>query len=392
MQYIRISHLKPGMRLARPIYNRQGVMLYERDTRLTPQGIAGIQNFGLWGIYILEPAEPAPPLTKEDIEMERFLTVSTFRLKDALDLLMNGIASKDILSLAQTILRSFGSLEHKLNFLKNLRSHEDYVYKHCLNTAILAAMMVSRLRYPYAEQLAIVCAALLHDAGLLLVPEEILEKGEKLLSQDERRLIRGYLEKGYQMLHPDYNENGLPELTLQIVGQMTRLEHDVNVPLQKNINWKDGTHVLHTASMFDQMTSMSPDTEPLSEICAVRFLQEHKEYYPAKYVTVLTQCIHVLPSGCCIDLANGQKGIVIEENLRDFSQPMVILFSDNRLLDFSNVTLQKAMHIVDVMKTMDVRLKADRETLKKYKSDPRTREISRRYFEKRKRLVAAGRL
>ena len=115
MQYIRISHLKPGMRLARPIYNRQGVMLYERDTRLTPQGIAGIQNFGLWGIYILEPAEPAPPLTKEDIEMERFLTVSTFRLKDALDLLMNGIASKDILSLAQTILRSFGSLEHKLN-------------------------------------------------------------------------------------------------------------------------------------------------------------------------------------------------------------------------------------------------------------------------------------
>lgn len=150
--------------------------------------------------------------------------------------------------------------------------------------------------------------------------------------------------------------------------------------------------MLHTASMFDQMTSMSPDTEPLSEICAVRFLQEHKEYYPAKYVTVLTQCIHVLPSGCCIDLANGQKGIVIEENLRDFSQPMVILFSDNRLLDFSNVTLQKAMHIVDVMKTMDVRLKADRETLKKYKSDPRTREISRRYFEKRKRLVAAGRL
>ncbi len=392
MQYIRISHLKPGMRLARPIYNRLGVMLYERDTRLTPQGIAGIQNFGLWGIYILEPAEPVPPLSEEDLEMERFLTVSSFRLKDALDLLMNGMASKDILPLAQAILRSFGSLDHKISLQKSLRSQEDYVYKHCLQTAILAAMMVSRLRYPYKEQLAIVCAALLHDAGLLLVPEEIIEKGEKLMSQDERRLIRGYLEKGYQMLHPDYNENGLPELTLQIVGQMTRLEHHVNAPLPKNVRWKDGTHILHTASMFDQMTSMSPDREPVSEICAIRFLQEHKPYYPAKYVTVLTQCIHVLPSGCCIDLDNGQTGIVVEENLRDFSQPMVILFSDNRLLDFSNVTLQKAMHIVDVMKTMDVRLKADQETLKKYKSDPRTREISRRYFEKRKRLATAGRL
>ena len=392
MQYIKISHLKPGMRLARPIYNRQGVMLYERGTRLTPPGISGIQNFGLWGIYILEPAEPVPPLSKEEIEMERFLTVSTFRLKDSLDLLVNGMASKDILLLSQMILRTFGSLDHKINFLKSLRSHEDYVYKHCLNTAILAAMMVGRLRYPYADQLAIVCAALLHDAGLLLVPEEIMEKGEKLMSLDERRLIRGYLEKGYQMLHPDYNENGLPELTLQIVGQMTRLEHNVNVPLPKNINWKDGTHVLHTASMFDQMTSMSPDKEPMSEICAVRFLQEHRQYYPAKYVTVLTQCIHVLPSGCCVDFANGQKGLAIEENQKDFSQPVIILFSDNRLLDFSNTTMQKAMHIVDVMKTMDVRLKADHETFKKYKSDARTREISRRYFEKRMQLAAAGRL
>ncbi len=61
-------------------------------------------------------------------------------------------------------------------------------------------------------------------------------------------------------------------------------------------------------------------------------------------------------------------------------------------MDFSNTTMQKAMHIVDVMKTMDVRLKADHETFKKYKSDARTREISRRYFEKRMQLAAAGRL
>ena len=60
MQYVKISQLKPGMRLARPVYNKMGVMLFERDTRLTRQGIASIKNFGLWGVYILEPAEPLP--------------------------------------------------------------------------------------------------------------------------------------------------------------------------------------------------------------------------------------------------------------------------------------------------------------------------------------------
>lgn len=35
MLFIRTDDLKPGMRLAKPIYNKLGVMLYDRDTRLT---------------------------------------------------------------------------------------------------------------------------------------------------------------------------------------------------------------------------------------------------------------------------------------------------------------------------------------------------------------------
>ncbi|MFG6383417.1 MAG: HD domain-containing protein [Lachnospiraceae bacterium] len=392
MQYIKISQLRPGMRLARPIYNKMGVMLYERNTKLTPQGIASIENFGLWGVYILEPAEPVPPLSEEDIELERFLTVATFRLKDDLALLTNNMAPQNIMPLAQTILRHFSSLDHKINFAKTLRSNADYVYKHCLNTAILAAMMVHKLHYSYAEQLAIVCAGLLHDVGLLMVPDEVLEKGERLLSTDERRLIRGYLEKGYQILHPDYNDYKLPELTLQIVGQTARLEHNVKVPLQKNIRWKNGTHVIHVASMFDDMTSMNLDQEPVSEIRAVRFLKEHTDYYPVPFVTALTQCIHILPSGCCVEFSNGQKGIIVEENQKNYAQPVVILFSDNQRIDFKDARFQKTMHISDVMKTMDLRLKVDKETLKKYASDPRTTEMANRYADKRKQLVASGRL
>lgn len=294
--------------------------------------------------------------------------------------------------MAQEILRKFGNVDHRINFAVTLRSSGDYVYKHSLNTAILASVMVNRLHYPYPEQLAIVCAALLHDAGMLLVPNEILEKGDDLLSPDERRLIRGYMEKGYQMLHPDYNDYKFPELTLQIVGQMTRLTHSVSSPMPKNIRWKNGTHVLHTASIFDEMTSMHLDHEPISELAAVRFLRKHTDHYPAPFVTALTQSIHILPDGRCIEFSNGQKGIVIEENEKNYAQPVVILFSTNQRVDFSEAKYQKTMHISDVMKTMDARLKVDRQTIKQYASDTRTRETAVRYSEKRKKLVAAGRM
>ncbi|MEY8516301.1 HD domain-containing phosphohydrolase [Lachnospiraceae bacterium 29-84] len=392
MQYIRTSQLRPGMRIARPIYNKRGVMLYERDTRLTSQGIAGIEKFGLWGLYILEPAEPVPPLSQEDIELERFLTVSTFRLKDALSLLMNGMPSQDILSLAQTVLRKFGSWEHKINFAKNLRSPDDYVYKHSLNTAILSAMMASGLRYPYTKQLSIVCAALLHDAGLLLVPEEIMEKGENLLSPDERRVVRGYLEKGYQMLRSESKDNGLPEDALQIVGQLTCIEHNVKIPLPQNINWKDGAHVLHTAGTFDNMVSVNPDRAPVSEMSAINFLKRHTEYYPSRYVNALTQCIHILPSGCCVEFSDGKKGIVIQENHKNYAHPVAVLFSDNRMIDLTDAKFQKVLHIMDIMKSMDERIPVDQETLKKYSSDARTAETARRYAKRRLQLATAGRL
>ena len=50
MRFVRTDDLTKGMRLAKPVYNRNGVLLYDRNTKLTKQGINSIQNFGLIGI------------------------------------------------------------------------------------------------------------------------------------------------------------------------------------------------------------------------------------------------------------------------------------------------------------------------------------------------------
>ena len=71
MIFVKSEDLKYGMRLAKPIYNKTGVLLYERNTRLTLQGIESVKNFGLLGLYILEPAEPVPPMSEEDLDFEQ---------------------------------------------------------------------------------------------------------------------------------------------------------------------------------------------------------------------------------------------------------------------------------------------------------------------------------
>ena len=46
--------------------------------------IESVKNFGLIGLYILEPAEPLPPMSEEEIEFERYQTIGVFSIKGPL--------------------------------------------------------------------------------------------------------------------------------------------------------------------------------------------------------------------------------------------------------------------------------------------------------------------
>ena len=176
MQFVRSQDLKPGMRLAKPIYNKMGVLLYERNTKLTLQSINSIDNFGLIGIFILEPAEPVPPLSKEDLEFEQFQTIYMFKLKDCMDKLLAQKNIQAITELVQNIYTHYGALDHKLNFTQNLRSSADFVYKHSISVAILSAMIANEMHIEPEDSQSLIAASLLYDFGYLSVPKSILDK------------------------------------------------------------------------------------------------------------------------------------------------------------------------------------------------------------------------
>ena len=119
MLFVKVDDLKVGMRLGKPIYNKNGVLLYDRDTKLTMQAIYGIKNFRLLGLYILEPAEPVPPMTEDDINFERFQTMSVFSIREDLDLISAGKKDKGLDWLCSLIIKNYGGLDHKINFVQN---------------------------------------------------------------------------------------------------------------------------------------------------------------------------------------------------------------------------------------------------------------------------------
>lgn len=382
MQFVKTNDLKPGMRLAKPIYNRMGVLLYERDTKLTFQGINSIENFGLIGIFILEPAEPLPPLSREDLEFEQFQTIYMFKLKDNMDNLQRSQPPETLLSLVGDIQTHYGVLDHKLNFTQTLRSSADFVYKHSISVAILTAMIARQMGIPEEDANAVVTAALLYDFGYLYVPQSVLDKGDDL-TEGDLGFIQMNLEHGYETIRPRYEECDLPKASLEIIQQIIFQNNRSLKIKEPTDNIRLLRDILKTADRFDRLTAMNINNPPVSEIAAMSFLRQHPDIYNPLVVNALAECIHILPTGACVDLSDGEKALVLQENAADFTHPMVLKFSNNVIYDLSDPVISKSLRIVDIMKTMDNRIAIDEETLKHFVADKYIQETADRFHRKK---------
>lgn len=359
MKFVNTDDLKVGMRLARPIYNRNGVMLYERNSKLTVQGINSIRNFELIGVYILEPAEPLPPMTELDVEFERFQTMAIFSLKDDLKLVLEENNSRDLYRLANLILEGYGFLHEKIQFVQNLRSRQDYVYKHTLNVAILCGLISGAMNVPEKDKLDVIMAGLLHDAGKLLLPKDLFLRSDSL-NEEEMKTLARCKEQAYNSMLMDYDLS--PNARI-IVAQFTKLEQGGDY----NDQTMTGTRILAVAEVYDYMTAMKVDEPAMSSIMAVRYLQKHEDEFGADVVQGLVSAIALLVPGVCVELTNGEKGLVTEENDEDVMRPVILSFETHNIYDLSMDDVYDKIQVADVMKTMDNRYVIDPKTLEEYK-------------------------
>lgn len=361
MLFVKREDLKTGMRLARPIYNNNGVLLFERNSKLTQQGIESIKNFGLIGIYVLEPAEPVPPMTQDDIEFERFQTMCVFSIQEELDKIIQTKRASKMQMIASNIIKNYGHLEKKINFVQNLRSKEDYIYKHSLNVAILSAMMTHVLNLKVDEQLETVQAAIIHDVGKMMMPKSIMEKDE--WTDEDQAVIRTSEIAGFDLIDTVYSSSpNIKRICAQAQKALESLETGEDISSMKMVN---GARVLTVAEKFDTMTAMQFGKEPVSEVTALRHLMENPEIYDGQVVNALVQSINILSPGVSVELNTGEKALVITANERNILQPMVLMFRDNSIIDLSNEAMYGDLQIKDIMKTMDNRHVMDVDMLRK---------------------------
>lgn len=391
MKFYKPEELRAGMRLAKQIYNKQGVLLYERGLVLNDQTIASVRKFGLLGVLILEPAEPLPPISAEEQEFEQCQTAWMFRLRDCLIAISKGQNPQDLPALVSDIVRRFGSINHPVTFSQTIRSSEDYNYKHAVCTAILCAMIAHRLNLPEKAMQELITAALLADFGYLYVPKEIMEKREDELTSIDLLSIEQYRIKASHLLKQETNPYGLSESTFITLNEFLKVGRKED-PTLVTATFHLNTKILMVADKYDRMTAMSLNYEPVTPVQALRYLQKHDMMYESFIVDALATAVSVLPVGQCVELSSNRKGMIVSETPGDQFHPQVLDLTTNMIYDLNNPKLRDVIVIKDLMASMDQRYKFDEQSLRFFVPDvplqTATRRIRMRLEKARKREAA----
>lgn len=364
MKFVKTQDLEMGTIIARPMYNKKGVLLYNIGATVDATMITNFQNAEMYGTYILDPSEPLPVISDEEMAFVGFQSVNYFVVEGILKAVIAQKPLKELDALVDQIYHKFGFIKRKILFHQSIRSENDFVSKHSLNVAVLSAMISEKMKFENKEKKYLIQGALFHDIGKLLVDPKILHKRGKLTTPELSEMHRCILE-GYDLLGKNYSyQAAVRRYLIQLSRDMSK---DVfsDTGNQKLL---PGTKIIQVADIYDTLTAIRPYKDPMSGVQAFLIMRSEPDKYDPQTVDALEECLNLLPTGSYVKMSNGEEGIVIQENPASQFHPRVLGLGSNKIYDLSDRDLKRTLTITGAVFTSDDRPKIAPERVKELMS------------------------
>lgn len=197
------------------------------------------------------------------------------------------------------------------------------VYFHGLNTAVLATMLAKEMNLSVEHSRLLGMGAMLHDIGLLEIPDRVLKKTEEL-THAERELRKMHCEYGFRT----GQKIGLPADVLAIIMQHHEFADGTGYP--KGLKGDEIHFLARIVSMinhYDNLCSPTDISRGLTphEALSLMFAQRRSKF-DAKALQTLIRCLGVYPPGTLVKLSNEVIGLVQSINPRKPLRPWVMIY------------------------------------------------------------------
>lgn len=212
-----------------------------------------------------------------------------------------------------------------LLWLSRTREHDDYIYRHAMNTAVWALVCGRHLGLNEGLLNHLGLGCLLSQVGKTELPVELLKK-EGRLDADEFARYRSYVRRGVAML----DGTGVSRAVVSVV-QGHRERHNGSgfpegvrgdrIPLLAKISG--------LAEFFETLIGPRETSEPMTPAKAVNLLYDMRNIeFQEDLVEKFIQAVGIYPTGSLVQLNNGQRGIVVSHSAERRLWPRVMVMTD----------------------------------------------------------------
>lgn len=333
MRYVIMDDVQPGMILGRDIYDFAARTLLSEGKELSQELIRKLKERGYPGVYIDD--DWSRDIHVEEIISMELRTNAAMSLRDLdMDATMD-VSGKIVEQISQAKVLSLDIMD--------LKSYDDYIYRHSVNVAVLSTIIGMGVGYDTAELKDLCLSAMCHDLGKILIDQRILNKPGKLNAM-ENEVVRRHPQLSYDMLYDRWN---IPARVK--AGVLCHHENEDGSGYPNGLPG-DKIHpfakIIHVADVYDALSSKRPYKEACSYSESFEYLMGGcGTLFDQKIVEIFANYVTIYPKGMMVELSDGQQAVVMENNKNDRVRPKVKLL-DGQVLDLRDTAKNRNITIV----------------------------------------------
>jgi putative nucleotidyltransferase with HDIG domain len=202
---------------------------------------------------------------------------------------------------------------------------ENYMYVHSVNTAILSLAIGELLKLPPHRMIELGLAAMLHDIGMLKLPDTVYLK-EDPLADKEQQLVRAHTALGYKILK---GFSVAEEIALAAEEHHERLDGSGYPKALVGDKISLYSRIIAVVCSYSAMTTrrlFKPRKDPHSAV--MELLKGRNKLYDEKVIRYLIVCLSAYPLSTVVRLSDESIGRVTKTNPESPRFPFVQILLD----------------------------------------------------------------
>lgn len=330
MRKLPLWALRPGMEVARRVYDGNGFLLLNTGVKLRQAYIERLKAHCIFDVYIVDDLIPDVQIVDVILDQTRRRATHLIRkiIRKTQFTLRKGrkeqlfFPRKDLQDVLEDIICQLLDNRHLAINMTDIRSADGYTFSHSVNVAVLAIVTAAAMELPRSDLYQIGLGALLHDLGKIKVPPAILNKSTPLQSE-EMEQIRQHPVDGYRMLQ---TQNLSRSAALVVYQHHERVDGSGYPGGITGEEIEPFSRIVAVTDVYDALVSDRPYRPAFPPHRALEIIQTGNGSFDRKVVERFCHHIPAFPVGTAVALSDDLIGVVVHNTIGFPTSPRVRVF------------------------------------------------------------------